>query len=283
MPAGGMDRNEAEFDSLQRETRHRRWQPSDAHRRRNLAILAVAVLVCHGAMIHAAVAECKPAAAAGPAAAPPPNAGADWAMLHFYKEGNARLPQPRPSVPRVVFIGDSITAAWPLAAATLPATELVNRGIGGQTTLQIRLRFAQDVLALQPAAVHIMAGINDLAENVGPTSLEAIEHELAAMVELARSREIHVLLASVTPALDFPWRRGLAPAAKIVALNTWLRDYARRCGVEFVDYYGVLADAGGGFRAELSDDGVHPNHAGYAVMSPLARSAVERALQDSPK
>jgi lysophospholipase L1-like esterase len=275
-----MDRNEVAIESGERARLRRRLRRSGAYRARKLAVLALALL-CDGAMTHAATADCKPAAAVGPAAATPLNAGADWAMLQFYKGDNARLPPPRPSVARVVFIGDSITAAWQLAAAAPPGTQLVNRGIGGQTALQIRLRFAQDVLALQPAAVHIMAGINDLAEDGDPTSLKAIEHELASMVELARVREIRVILAAVTPAEDFPWRRGLEPAAKIRALNGWLRDYARRCGVEYVDYYAVLSDAGGGFRSELSDDGVHPNRAGYALMSPLARGALERTLRQA--
>ena len=252
--------------------------------KRAIAALALAVLVLDGPGSRAAQPVCEPASRLGPQPTPPAaSVAGDWAMLGLYRAANARLPPPRAATSRVVFMGDSITASWELAVVAPAGTEVVNRGIGGQTTLQMLLRFQQDVLALRPAAVHLMAGINDIAENAGPTTLEAIEHNLASMVEMARAHDVRVVLASVTPARDFPWRHGLQPAGRIAALNVWLRQYARRCGVEYVDYHQALADPDGGVRPGLSDDGVHPNAAGYAVMQPLARQAVARVLQRAAK
>jgi acyl-CoA thioesterase I len=241
-------------------------------------VLAGALLACPGARLSAALLRCEAASDLGPAASPPASAAADWPMRQFYRDANAQLLPPRGSVPRVVFIGDSITASWRLTAVAPRGTELINRGIGGQVTLQMLLRFSQDVIALRPAAVHIMAGINDIAENAGPTTLAAIERNLASMAELARAHQVRVVLASVSPAYDFPWRRGLQPAPKIAALNRWLREYAQRCDTEYVDYHEALADTRGGVRSGLSEDGVHPNAAGYAVMQSLARRAIERTL-----
>ena len=209
--------------------------------------------------------------------APLPEAAVDWAQLGRYRADDANLPAATPGAPRVVFLGDSITASWNLAASRLPSG-VVNRGISGQTTPQMLVRFRQDVVNLRPAVVHIMAGTNDVAENTGPTTLAAIEDNLASMVDLARAHHIRVVLAAVPPALDFGWRPGLQPAAKIVALNEWIRSYAARNGLVYVDYHAVLADERQGFKAALSDDGVHPNTAGYEVMAPLARRALARAL-----
>jgi lysophospholipase L1-like esterase len=210
-------------------------------------------------------------------AATQPDAGADWAQLGRYRADDAGLPPATPAAPRVVFLGDSITAGWDLAAA-LPLGGVVNRGISGQTTPQMLVRFRQDVVNLTPAVVHIMAGTNDLAENTGPTTLAAIEDNLASMVDLARAHHIRVVLAAVPPALDFTWRPGLQPAAKIVALNEWIRSYAGRNSLVYVDYHAALADERQGFKPALSDDGVHPNKGGYEVMGPLARRAIARAL-----
>jgi acyl-CoA thioesterase I len=203
---------------------------------------------------------------------------ADWAQLRHYREDNRALAPPRADAPRVVFLGDSITESWNLAGLGLARVEVVNRGISGQTTPQMLVRFRQDVIELRPAVVHILAGTNDLAGNTGPTTLEAIENNLASMAELALAHHIGVVLGSVPPALDFPWRRGLQPAPKIAALNDWMRAYAGRHELVYVDYYAALVDAQRGFKSALSDDGVHPNPAGYAAMSPLAREALTRAL-----
>ena len=202
----------------------------------------------------------------------------DWAQLQHYRDENLRLPPASRTAPRVIFLGDSITASWHLSDLGLERLEVLNRGIGGQTTPQMLVRFRQDVVRLAPAVVHILAGTNDLAENTGPTTLAAIEDNLRSMVEIAQANHIRVVLASVLPTLDYPWRRGLQPAARISALNSWMRAYAGQRKLVYVDYYSALADSRHGLHAALSADGVHPNEAGYAAMRPLARKAVMQAL-----
>jgi lysophospholipase L1-like esterase len=202
----------------------------------------------------------------------------DWAQLLHYRDENLKLPPASPAVPRVIFIGDSITQSWHLPDLGLTRLDVLNRGISGQTTPQMLVRFQQDVVRLRPAVVHILAGTNDFAENTGPTTLAAIEDNFRSMVEIAQANHIRVVLASVLPTVDFPWRRGLQPAPRITALNAWLRDYARQHKLVYVDYYSALADAAGGLKSSLSEDGVHPNPAGYAVMKPLARQSVTQAL-----
>ena len=202
----------------------------------------------------------------------------DWAQLLHYRDENQRLPPPGAGRPRVIFLGDSITQSWNLADLGLTRLEVINRGISGQTTPQMLVRFRQDVVDLRPAVVHILAGTNDFAENTGPTTLDAIEDNIRSMVEIAEANHIRVALASVLPTVDYPWRRGLQPAPRIVALNDWVRAYATRHGLVYVDYYSALVDARGAFRAELADDGVHPNPAGYAAMKPIARESLRRAL-----
>jgi len=236
----------------------------------------VALLLCVPGGAPAGGPDCGPAQSYR--AATQPEGGADWAQLGHYRADDAVLPPAAPAVPRIVFLGDSITASWDLAAS-LPLGGVVNRGISGQTTPQMLVRFRQDVVNLSPAVVHIMAGTNDLAENTGPTTLAAIEDNLASMVDLARAHHIRVVLAAVPPALDFPWRPGLHPAQKIVALNGWIRSYAGRNRLVYVDYHAALADERQGFKPALSDDGVHPNRAGYEVMDPLARRAIARAMR----
>jgi lysophospholipase L1-like esterase len=202
----------------------------------------------------------------------------DWAQLLHYRIENERLPSPGATTPRVIFLGDSVTQRWNLAELGLARLEVLNRGISGQTTPQMLVRFRQDVVDLKPALVHILAGTNDLAENTGPTTLEAIEDNIRSMVEIAEANHIRVALASVLPALDYPWRRGLQPAPRIVALNGWMRAYATRHELVYVDYYSALVDSRSGFKSGLADDGVHPNHAGYAVMGPIARESIMQAL-----
>lgn len=197
-------------------------------------------------------------------------AGRDWPNLCRYRAANAALLQK----PRVVFIGDSITEGWAKSDHELFTDAVIGRGIGGQTTPQILLRFYQDVISLHPRVVHIMAGTNDLAGNTGPSTEQAVKDNLMAMVQLAQVNKIRVVLASIPPASAFPWRSGLRPAAQIVKLNNWLRGYALQSGSRYADYYKLLADPEGGFRAELSNDGVHPNQAGYALMSGIARNAI---------
>ncbi len=204
----------------------------------------------------------------------------DWAGLARYRAENAALPAPAPNERRVVFYGNSITEGWArLFAAQFPGRPYVGRGISGQTTPQLLVRFRQDVVALKPAVVVILAGTNDVAGNTGPSTLAMIEDNLASMTEIARANGIRVVLCSVLPVFDYPWRRGLEPAPTIVALNRWIRDHAASHGAVYVDYHGAMADARQGLRAELSGDGVHPNEAGYRVMAPLVERGIAEALR----
>lgn len=216
-------------------------------------------------------------ASAGPMAA---QGTPDWASLGRYRNANAALGAPAAGERRVVFYGNSITDAWARHfAAMFPGKPYVGRGISGQTTPQMLVRFRQDVVALKPAVVVILAGTNDIAGNTGPSSLEMIEDNLASMVELAQANGIRVVLSSVLPVFDYPWKRGLEPAAKIVALNDWMKSYAAAHDVVYLDYHTPMADERQGLRSELSGDGVHPNEAGYRLMAPLAERAIEAALR----
>ena len=201
----------------------------------------------------------------------------DWPDLAKYREDDTKLGPPAKGEARVVFLGDSITEFWALSGS-FPGKPYVNRGISGQTTPQILLRFRQDVIALKPRVVVILAGTNDIAENTGPTTLAAIEDNLASMVDLAKRNGIRVVLSSLVPALRYPWKPELAPVEKIRALNDWIKDYAAKEGLVFLDYHSAMANDKRGLRAELSEDGVHPNQAGYAVMAPLAEKAITAAL-----
>ena len=204
----------------------------------------------------------------------------DWASLARYRDDNAALGAPRAGERRVVFMGNSITEGWARHfPAMFPGRPYVGRGISGQTTPQMLVRFRQDVIALRPAVVVINGGTNDVAGNTGPSTLAMIEDNLASMVELAQANGIRVVLASVLPAYDYPWKRGLEPAPKIVALNAWMKAYAARRGAVYLDYHSAMRDARDGLRAELSADGVHPNEAGYRIMAPLAQAAITKALR----
>ena len=177
-------------------------------------------------------------------------------------------------------MGNSITDAWARHfAAMFPGKPYVGRGISGQTTPQMLVRFRPDVIALKPAVVVILAGTNDIAGNSGASTLEMIEDNLASMVDLAKANGIRVVLSSVLPAYDYPWKPGVQPAPKIVALNAWMKGYATRRGVVYLDYHSAMADERQGLRRELSEDGVHPNEAGYRVMAPLAEAAIAAALR----
>jgi lysophospholipase L1-like esterase len=202
----------------------------------------------------------------------------DWANLARYREANATLGPPAPGERRVVFMGNSITDGWArYFGEEFPGKPYVGRGISGQTTPQMLVRFRQDVIALKPAVVVILAGTNDIAGNTGPSTLEMIEDNLASMSELAQANGIKVVLASVLPVYDYPWKPGLEPAQKIITLNTWIRQYAAAHGAVYLDYHSAMADTRQGMRKELSSDGVHPNEAGYRVMAPLAEAAIQKA------
>jgi lysophospholipase L1-like esterase len=154
----------------------------------------------------------------------------------------------------------------------------VNRGISGQTTPQMLIRFRPDVIDLKPSVVAILAGINDIAGNTGPMTLEETEGNLASMAELAEAHGIKVVMCSIMPAFDFPWRPGLEPAPKVVAVNTWMKAYAAEHGFVYVDYYSAMVDSRGGLPKNLSKDGVHPLPAGYAIMVPLVEAGIAKAL-----
>jgi lysophospholipase L1-like esterase len=200
----------------------------------------------------------------------------DWAGLCHFQADDAAIMRGPPV--RAVFLGDSITENWLRLDPSLFTGGVINRGISGQTSPQMLVRFYADVVALHPRVVHIMAGTNDLAGNTGPTSAMQYENNNRAICDLARANGIRVVLASIPPAAHFPWRPGLEPGPQIVELNRWLRDYAASRKMIFVDYTAVLADASGAMRADLSEDGVHPERAGYALMRPLAERAVAAAM-----
>jgi lysophospholipase L1-like esterase len=167
-------------------------------------------------------------------------------------------------------MGDSITEFWAKADPELFSNGVIGRGISGQTSPQMLLRFSQDVLELHPQIVHIMAGTNDLAGNTGPSTVQDFKNNITAMVELAQAHKIRVVLASIPPARAFPWKPALRPAEEIVLLNAWLRGYAKASRSQYINYYSTLSDGVGGFLPALSNDGVHPNRDGYRTMRALA-------------
>jgi lysophospholipase L1-like esterase len=201
----------------------------------------------------------------------------DWPWLAKFKEADLALPRPAANENRVVFMGDSITEGWHLDGS-FPGKPYINRGISGQTSPQMVLRFRQDVIALQPKVVVILAGTNDIAGNTGPMPLEQTEDNLASMADLAAANHIRVVLCSVTPAFDFPWQPGLTPAPKVLALNAWIKAYAAQKGYVYVDYHSAMKDERNGLPPALSSDGVHPLPAGYAIMAPLAEAGIAKAL-----
>jgi lysophospholipase L1-like esterase len=196
----------------------------------------------------------------------------DWPALARYRAINVETRDPE-----LVMIGDSITEIWQVAMPGMFGKAIANRGIAGQTSPQILLRFYQDVVRLRPRVVHIMCGTNDVAGNTGPTSPDEYAANVLAMVDLAKANGIAVVLGSVLPAGGFNWRSDMKPAAQIAALNAWLKDLARVRGLAYADYYGAMATPDGAMKPGLSSDGVHPNAAGYAVMEPIARAALAQA------
>ncbi len=204
----------------------------------------------------------------------------DWANLERFREANEKLAPSMECDDRVVFMGNSITQGWidQIPEFFAPEKHYINRGIGGQTTPQMLIRFRQDVISLRPKVVVILAGTNDIAGNTGPSTLEMIEDNIRSMTELAQANGIQVVLCSIVPAYDYPWKPGLEPAPKIVELNSRLKKYASTRGAVYCDYFTAMADDRNGLPAELSGDGVHPNKEGYAIMQPIVENAIARAL-----
>jgi len=204
----------------------------------------------------------------------------DWPQLNRYKEANAIVPAPVRSENRVVFMGDSITDIWKLSEY-FPGKPYINRGIGGQTTPQMLIRFRPDVIALKPRAVLILAGTNDIAGNTGPMTLEMIENNYASMAELAKANGIKVIFASVLPIHDYGRTKvsERRPPEQILKLNEWLKSYCKANGHIYLDYFSKMVDDKGMLKVELANDGLHPNAEGYKVMAPLAESAIQQALR----
>ncbi len=202
----------------------------------------------------------------------------DFPWLAKFAEANKALPAPAAGENRVVFMGDSITEGWHIDQS-FPGKPYVNRGISGQTTPQMVLRFHQDVIALKPKAVVILAGTNDIAGNTGLETNEQIEDYLADMAELARANGIKVIFTSILPVFDYPWTPGLKPAPRILAINAWMKKYAAEHYDIYVDYHSAMKDERNGLPSTLADDGVHPNPAGYAIMVPLVQAAIDKATK----
>ncbi|MCU1319054.1 MAG: capsular biosynthesis protein [Edaphobacter sp.] len=204
----------------------------------------------------------------------------DWPQLNRYRADNAALPAPAAGERRVVFYGDSITDAWGRKPGTefFPGKPYVNRGISGQTTPQMVVRFQQDVVHLKPAVVVILAGTNDVAGNTGPSTPEMTEDNFVSMEEIARANGIKVVISSILPASEYRWKPEVQPAEQIRAMNVRLKALCEREGLVYLDYYTPMANAKGGLDPDLASDGVHPTAKAYGVMAPLAEKAIATAL-----
>lgn len=208
----------------------------------------------------------------------------DWPNLKRFQEENSKLAAPAANEKRVVFMGNSITEGWKNTSPEFfNGRPYINRGISGQTTPQMLIRFHQDVVNLKPKVVVMLCGINDIAGNSGPSTLEMIEDNIAAMAEIAKANKISVVLSSVLPAFDFPWKPGLEPANKVIALNQWIKEYASAHKLVYLDYFSAMKDERNGLPKSLAGDGIHPNKAGYAIMEPLAEKAIAVAMKKKMK
>jgi lysophospholipase L1-like esterase len=202
----------------------------------------------------------------------------DFGGLDRFRQANAALPAPKPGENRVVFMGDSITEDWHVEKS-FPGEPYLNRGISGQTSPQMLVRFRQDVIDLKPKVVLILAGTNDIMENTGPMTTGQSGAMIASMADLATANNIQVVLCSVLPSSEFAWSPELKPAPRIVELNAWIKKYAAEKGYIYVDYYTAMTDEHGGLPPALSEDGVHPIAAGFAIMAPLAEAGIQEALR----
>ena len=243
------------------------------------AALVLPLPVCAAAQVAPSTAA-PPAPTAKPAAHAAPNP--DWPNLAHYQAENAALPSPTSGQPRVVFYGDSITDFWGRGSDTgtfFPGKGYINRGISGQTTPQMLVRFEQDVVHLHPAVVVILAGTNDIAGNTGPSTPQMIEDNYTAMTKIAQGSGIKVVLSSITPAYDYPWKPSIQPVEEIRQLNGWIRNFCATGACTYLDYYSAMSDAKGAMLPGYSKDGVHPTAKGYSVMAPLAQQAIAAALR----
>ena len=206
----------------------------------------------------------------------------DFGQLARYRDANSSVKPPAAGENRVVFFGDSITDVWKIDEY-FPGKPYINRGISGQTTPQMLLRFRQDVIDLQPKAVVILAGTNDIAGNTGPERIEDIEANYASMAEIARANKIAVIFCSVLPVHNYTEKSqnfyAFRSPAKILELNAWLKNYCDKAGCTYLDYFSAMVDDQGLLKKGLAEDGLHPNSAGYKIMVPLAQAAIERALK----
>lgn len=206
----------------------------------------------------------------------------DYGQLARYRDANAALGAPKAGENRVVFFGDSITDIWKLED-NFPGKPYVNRGIGGQTTPQMLVRFRQDVIDLQPKVVVILAGTNDIAGNTGPMRNDDIEANFASFAELARVHGIQVVYSSILPVHNYTERSkdffAQRPQARILQLNEWLKKYCAENHIVYLDYFSALVDDKGMLKKDLADDGLHPNAAGYKIMAPLAEAAIQKAMK----
>jgi lysophospholipase L1-like esterase len=295
---------ESALTPAQRHGFHNRFN-STIHMRRGLTVLAASLAIL---LPGSSFAQTKPVAPMPPTGTAPKaetplatlpklsdtqlyQLRTDWPMLERYRDANAKVSAPSADEKRVVFMGDSITEGWmnhgtgasETTPGFFPGKPFLDRGISGQTTPQMLIRFRPDVIDLKPAAVVLFAGINDIAGNTGDMTLEATEGNLASMAELAKENGIKVVICSILPAFDFPWRPGREPAPKVVKVNEFLKSYAAEHGHVYVDFYTAMVDSRGGLPTNLSHDGVHPTPAGYAIMNPLVEAGIAQALSNAAK
>ncbi len=204
----------------------------------------------------------------------------DWPNLNRFRQADSAIGLPKSGEKRVVFMGNSITEGWGnMFPAFFKDNNYINRGISGQTTPQMLIRFRPDVIDLKPDVVVILAGTNDIAGNTGPSTLKMIADNLFSMAELAKAHGIKVIFCSVLPVYDYPWKPGLQPADKIIVLNKMIQDYAAKNKMGYLDYFSAVKDDRNGMKADYSKDGVHPNEEGYKVMMPLIKEAINKAMK----
>ena len=204
----------------------------------------------------------------------------DWGNLNRFKKENSTLMNSDNNEERVVFMGNSITEGWlNFRSDFFKDNPYINRGISGQTTPQMLIRFRQDVIKLKPSVVVILAGINDIAGNTGPSTIEMIADNIISMSEMAQANQIKVIICSVLPAFNFPWSPGLEPAEKVIKLNELLKSYTKENGLEYADYFTAMVNDVNGLKEELGNDPVHPNASGYIIMEPIIQKAIKRSLK----